>query len=124
MTVYDAIKTRLATASIDVFDEIQQKPARPYYLVTIRPGAPTGRRLNNAADTLPATAWVMAVNNSPDGCRFLAERAIGLLDNYLLTPHSPATVTLTGPVIPDEGPGDYRWAQGIEVRVTNPKDYP
>lgn len=124
MTLFDAIRDRLATDEIEVLGEIQRTPARPYYLVTVRPGPPEDRRLSHDAGQLPATAWVMAVNNSPAGCTFLTERAIALLDNYLLTPHGPATVTLTGPVIDDEGPGDYRWSQGVEVRVTSPKESP
>lgn len=121
--VYEAIDGRLSTASIVVLDHIDHSPSRPYYLVTVRPGAPLGRRLTHDADTSPVTAWVMAVNNSPTGCTFLVERAIGLLDNFPLTPAAPAVVTFTGPVVEDDGPGDWRWSQGVEVRVFNPKEY-
>ena len=116
MSHYAAIKAILQTPKIDVVDEIRQTPTGPYYVLSLGGPRPIRARLGGRNRQGRTTFQVMAVNNSPAGCRRLIARAIDLLDGVTLDDPDWPLVTTMAPTHPYEerGPGDFRWSSTVE----------
>ena len=116
--LYQAVKAILETERIGVHDEILQTPGRPYYLLKVATPRPVHARADFSSVDGSHWFYVQCVSNSPVGCRFLADRAMNLLDGVRLEERGDPVV-MRDSTLPDldEGPGDFRWSAFLSFAV-------
>lgn len=118
------VLARLATLDgVDVMDgRVLKTPTRPYVLFAAGVGSRIQPRYSDRKARMRWTYAVMVVNNSPQGCRLLADRVRDLLDEWRASDDVYSVEDYIGPLIGDDRvEGDWRYSITLHMATHPPR---
>lgn len=97
-------------------------PTQPYVVLTVLAPIPRAS-LGGHSHKDRVTVMVMAVNNSLEGCLWLAQRCRDVLDG-LTVDVGQLRYVFGSAAIEDDEPGDYRWSQTLDFVAHLSRNHP